>query len=452
MTDNNADELIPWHYYSTKTLEDAKVLNKVTDLPDLQRRATSRRGGVTKALNRINRDKEYYDKFNLRGKQSHSRYEDTKAFLDERMGMVVNIYRRILQVIQLDKATFEKEFEEVSKAYFDGRNVIDALLDFSDPSPSKSQVQAAAAPNKGLAKATLEVLKPDRITEESLPQTFFDFNERLHTYMSANGILQISLQDQRQIARSFMSTQLWNLIRDRITANMPVFMDKDSEKYIEGEQNSLMELLELEFRRLHPVLTRRLALMKKSQRTEMSNLAFISEVKRDAVSANLRDIDEEALTCIVILNGINDQKLRIELLDLFGPQDDLKLSTIESGVRKYDANRVTANSLHVNDAQIMQLSSYKKNRNIQRREFALKNYFCDKCHQKGHTSSHCKPKPASNNCQHCGHDRESEPIDGSNQDQPNHLRQVLEPESDDEEEDQDQFTSYINMISNLSKQ
>ena len=450
--DEYADQLIPWHYYNQKTLEDAKILDQVTDLNDLQRRATARKGFVTRALNRISGDKTYHDKFKLKGKISYARYEESRNFLEVRMAMVVNVYRRIYQVVQLDKPSFEKDFEEILKVYFDGKNIIDALMDWSDPTPSQVPT-AAAAPNKGLAKATLEVLKPDRITEESLPQTFFDFNERLHTYMSANGILQITLQEQRQIARSFMSSQLWNLIRDRITPEMPVFMDKNSEKYIEGEENSLMELLELEFRRLHPPLTRRLALMKKSQNPSMSNLAFISEVKRDAVSANLRDIREEDITCMIILNGINDSKLRMELLDLFGPEDRLSLSTIENGTRKYDSNRKTADSLHVNDAQVLQITNLKKERNQQRREYAMKNFYCEKCHQKGHTSSHCNKSKPENTCEKCS----KQTIDEA-QNQPSHLRMVSQNDKDDEESDseyvpdEEDMKSYLKTISTLYEQ
>ena len=122
MTDEYADELIPWHFYNAKTLEDANVLRQVSDLNDLQRRATARKGFVTRALNRISGDKAYHDKFKLKGKQSHARYDESRMFLEVRMAMIVNVYRRIYQVVQLDKPSFEKEFEEITKVYFDGKN------------------------------------------------------------------------------------------------------------------------------------------------------------------------------------------------------------------------------------------------------------------------------------------------------------------------------------------
>ena len=262
----------------------------------------------------------------------------------------------------------------------------------ADPTPKvPSGTDAAIAnPNKGLSKGTLDTLKPNNLTEESLPQQFFDFNERLNIYMSANGILQLTFAEQRQIARSFLSTQLWNLIRDRITPNMPVFMAKDDQNYHEGEENSLMELLENEFRRLHPTVTRRLALIKKTQRAEQSSLAYLSEVKRDAISANLRDVNEEALTCMILINGLSSEDLRSELLDLFDVDQDLSLATIEAGIRKYEANkRTTTYVQNRKSSDLFQVSNYKKGQRQARREYALANYHCKKCDAPGHTSSRC---------------------------------------------------------------
>ena len=279
------------------------------------------------------------------------------------MAMVVNAYRRILQVIVLDKQTFMTQFEEVEKVYYQARDIIDNLLALADPNPKVTQAAASnnAASNKGLSKSALDTLKPEGITEQSLPHTVFDFSERLRIYMNANGILQLPFAEQRQIARSFLSSQLWSLIRDRITPEMPVFLDTDAPNYIDGEENSVIELLHSEFRRLHPTVTRRLDLMKKSQRAEQSSLAFLSEVKRDAISSNLRDVDEEALTCMILINGLSCENLRSDLLDLFDVDQDLSLATIEGGIRKYEANQKTSSYVqNRKSSDLFQVSNYKK--------------------------------------------------------------------------------------------
>ena len=391
MTDDFANNVIPWHFYNTKTLEDAQSLSTVKDQAELERKITARRGWVTKGLNRIELDKKYHEQFKIQGKESQSRFTESKTFLEVRMAMLVNAFRRIITIIVLDKQTFMDQFDEVQEAYFKGRNVIDALIDWATPRQSVSAVPNAAIP-KGLSKGTLDTLKPQNINENSLPQTLFDFNERLRIYMSANGILQLAKQEQQQIARSFLSVQLWNLIRDRITPEMPIFMDKGDEHYIDGEENSMMELLENEFRRLHPTVTRRLALMKKAQRAEQTNLAFLSEVKRDSTAANLRDVDEEALTCMILINGFRSEDLRSELLDLFEVDEDLSLATIESGIRKYEATRKISSYVQGRKSDLFQVSNYKKGQHKAKRENAQSQIVCNNCRQKGHIAARCPSK------------------------------------------------------------
>ena len=295
-------------------------------------------------------------------------------------------------------------------------------------------------------KSALDTLKPQGISEESLPHTLFDFSERLRIYMNANGILKLPFDEQRQVARSFLSTQLWNLIRDRITPNMPVFMAKDDQNYFEGEENSVIELLHSEFRRLHPTVTRRLALMKKSQRAEQSNLAFLSEVKRDAISANLRDINEEALTCMIIINGLSSEDLRSELLDLFDVDEDLSLATIEAGARKYEANKRTTSYVQGQSrkSDLFQITDYKKSQRQSRREYAQQNYYCDHCDTKGHTISRCPNKGQEDDSSSESDDGNKSPRKGNKS--TSHVQvmtQEVNSESKVDVDDTGRFVSYL---------
>ena len=241
-----------------------------------------------------------------------------------------------------------------------------------------------------------------------------------------------------------MSIQLWSLIRDRITPEMPVFLDTDAPNYIDGEENSVIELLHSEFRRLHPTVTRRLALMKKSQRAEQSSLAFLSEVKRDAISSNLRDVDEEALTCMILINGLSCENLRSDLLDLFDVDQDLSLATIEGGIRKYEANQQTSNYVQGQGrkSDLFQVSNYKKTQRQSRKEYALQNYYCDHCDTKGHTVSRCPNKgqddDSSNEGTNAGHEGHEDRNSKS------HLRSITQNEPE-----VDRFTNYIGNL-NLS--
>ena len=488
MADDRLDEIIPWHFYNAKIIEDGELLSKVKDLNDIERRITARKGWMTRALERVKADKVWSEEFKLTGSGPFARFKKTKAVLEERMAMIVNVYRRVLQIAIMNQQPFKDAFDAINANYIKGCDIMDRLIALADPNlkTDASNSSNNASSNLGLSKSALDTLKPHGISEESLPHTVFDFSERLQIYMNANGIFKLSFPEQRQIARSFMSTQLWNLIRDRITPKMPVFMNKEDPNYYDGGENSVMELLHNEFRRLHPTVTRRLALMKKSQRTEQSSLAFLSEVKRDATSANLRDVNEEALTCMILINGLTSEVLRSELLDLFDVDQDLSLATIESGIRKYEANQKTASYVQGQNpfgSDLFQISHYKKTQSQQRREYAQNHYFCDKCHQKGHTTSRCPShgsgQQSFKGCSNCQPKDESQRFTNNKSNPSNHLRSLTQEEeeslnapsnpkaeeaeddceegeddyedAEDDEEDQGVYPSYFNMLNGVSQ-
>ena len=223
-------------------------------------------------------------------------------------------------------------------------------------------------------------------------------------------------------------------------------MNTDDENYIDDEENSVMELLQNEFRRLHPTITRRLALIKKSQRAEQSSLAFLSEVKRDALSANLRDVDEQALTCMILINGLSSEELRAELLDLFEVDEDLTLATIESGIRKYEANKKTTDYVQGRKSDLFQVSNYKnkKSERQRRKEYALANYFCDKCQQKGHTMDRCHQEDSEDSSSSSSNESSKDDNGyGSNEgrNSNNHLHSLTQPQDEPEIDEEGRFVN-----------
>ena len=208
MADDYAEELIPWHYSSAKLRADAELLREVKEQKDMDRRITARKGWVTRALDKIQLDQEYDSKFQLKGKEVYERYNDSKTYLEERMGMLVNAYRRQLQIIVLDKQTYMADFDAVLPKYQGGIDIIVKICIAANPTPVQTPTVGVQVPQKGLSKGTLDTLKPNNISENSLPHTLIDFSERLKIYMNANGILQLPCAEQRQVARSFLSSQL----------------------------------------------------------------------------------------------------------------------------------------------------------------------------------------------------------------------------------------------------
>ena len=386
-TDKDFTDIIPWEYTSTKLDKDVETISKIKEEGKISFCISSRKGWLTQAFNRVKNDDEFNKKFNLKGTQTHNRYKDTLHFLEERMGMIVNIYRRYLQLFPLLHQDTLEAFNKLAETYWHSRDILDKLLDSVNSSFTTAPVSAPFQ-NDSVPKVASE-LKPNLLTENSMPQSFVDWTEKLQVYFSANKLLARPISEQIQYARSFMSSQLWHLVRDKITPDMPVFKDRMDTTYVEYELNSLIEVLDKEFLRLYPTITRRLEIFKKRQRAEQSSLAFASELKRDALAGNLSAITEEDIICILLLNGLSNESLRREILDAFDIEDKLSISELEHEIRKWEANRRTNNYVQGRSTnELFKMSTYKKQKNFNKKAKA-NSLTCHKCGKPGHIAPRC---------------------------------------------------------------
>ena len=392
-TEVDFSDIIPWEYSSNSIDDDAKYIQTITEEPKLSLCLSSRKGWLSRALNRVTNDKEYDTKFNIRRRQTHNRYKETLHFLEERFGKLVNGYRRYLQLFPLNRETTYKEFEKHSDTYYECREILDQLLDKTDPNQATTTEQKTLTANteRGVVPKAAGDLKPDVLTEMSMPQTFTDWSEKLQIYLAANNLLNRPTNEQMQYARSFMSPQLWQLARDHVTPTMPVFMEKNDTKYVKDEMNCLIDILEREFLRIHPTITRRIEIFRKKQRPDQSFIAFISELKRDALAANLQAIKEEDILCILLLNGLNNENLRREILDAFDIEKSLSIADIEHEIRKWEANRRTDNYVQ-GKTEVFAMTAYRRQKHQARRPNPKGKIICRNCGKVGHTSDTCYSK------------------------------------------------------------
>ena len=361
------DNIIPWHFTSTHTDIDREKILLIDDKRKLDHSIIARHGWLTKAAKRVLADEEFDKKFNLKGKQTNNRYKDTLNNLDERMTVLVNGYRRYIQLFPDEQDDIMEKFNTASKTYWNSRDILDRLLD------STAEPIVPIRPtnvDKDIVPKAASMLAPNQLTEQSTPQMFTEWCDRTQVYMSANGLLKRPNIEQIQYVRSFMSSQLYHLIRDKITHNLPVFMDKNDDQYVQNETNCVIDILEREFLRIHPTVTRRLEIFKTRQLSHQSSLAFLSQLKRDALAANLYELTEEQIICILLLNGLNNSSLRSDILDAFDIEDQLSIAAIENEIRKFEANKRTNNYVSGKSAELFKLSTYKKQQNNFRRQKA----------------------------------------------------------------------------------
>ena len=386
-TDQGFDEIIPWHFSSTHSETDKQKVLLIEDKTRLTFSINARRGWLTKAGKRVLADEEFDKKFKLKGKQTNNRYKDSLDNLEERMAVLVNGYRRYLQLFPLEVNTVMDEFNTSAETYWSSRDILDRLLDSTAEVVVSNRPPTNNAERDNIPKAAT-MLAPNQLTESSTPQAFGEWCDRLKIYMSANGLLKRPNDEQIQYARSFMSSQLFHLVRDKVTTNLPVFLEKDDATYLQNEMNCLIDILDKEFLRIHPTVTRRLELFKTKQMSHQSSLAFLSQLKRDSLAANLFELTEEQIICILLLNGLNNSTLRSDILDAFDIEEQLSITAIEHEIRKFEANRRTNNYVSGKSAELFKLSTYKKQKNNYRTAKANPNA-CGKCGKLGHVAQKC---------------------------------------------------------------
>ena len=391
---------------SEKVKDDENSLQTITDYNAVRRSLTTRKGHLTRAKNLVIRDKDYNDKFRLKNKVTYERYLETKVTLEDRWDMLLNCYRRLLQLLPLQTDTILEEYEESYEVFWNSRDVVDTLLAISDPFPQNrqngqdqnDQVEPREAQPEKVAEWA-KALKPTTLTETSHASMFKDFEERLFIFFKANKIFKASPQEQREVARQYLSKNLYDIIRNQLTPELPVFFSRDEEGYVPGEINSMMELLEKEFKSLQPTTNRRLDVFRKKQRAGQSSAAFCSEVVREAQAANMQALTEEDICSLIIINGLTSNTEVEEVLKNFRAEDELDLQVIIESVKTLEKNKRTTGCVS-KESEIFQMSAYKKQEMEKRKNYALENFYCNNCNTKGHTTDRCSQR--SNNSSNRG--------------------------------------------------
>ena len=133
---NTFAEIIPWDYSSSKIDTDATYLCTITEEAKLGFSITSRKSWLTQAVNRVTKDETFAKTFKLKGTQTQNRYKDTLHFLEERMAMLVNAYRRRLQLFPLLHTETLTDFDKHYDTYWKCRDIIDQLIANANPTLS----------------------------------------------------------------------------------------------------------------------------------------------------------------------------------------------------------------------------------------------------------------------------------------------------------------------------
>ena len=361
----------------------------------------ARKGHLTRALGLVVRDQTFDRDTNSKGNYFADRYKNTLVIVRDRFQKVENAYSRLKILDEDNEETYETQQNADEDRFLQARDDLQKLI-ANALGAQQAQPQNAVAEGNNLGRnqplKAAQDLKPPVLEESMTPQLFADWKARIQNYFNANGLVQRPAVEQQQYARAFISPSLWADLETHVEAEMHVIAEAPADGAQGGDPpRTLLDLVEDEYKRIYPLVTRRLNLFRKSQRSDQSALSFCMELKRDLIAADARALQEnDILTCLLI-KGIKSQALRKELLENFDDEGNCEFRTLEQEIRKFESMSRTSDFVTGKEqSNAYKLSSYKKEKRNSRIEKDSK-VTCSFCKKKNHSSDECFSNPKSKN-------------------------------------------------------
>ena len=229
-------------------------------------------------------------------------------------------------------------------------------------------------------KAILQDLKPFTLEKGHNPVKFNEWKDRVFAYFQACNHAARPVEQQRAYLRSLIDPDLWTLLESKM-GNLPVYADQDDD-----DDNSIMKVITTQFYAMQPLMIRRYRLFAKKQSTQPAT-QFIAEIRADSRAAAVSRMDENSVTCFLILKGLRDPELTKEIMKL--PESEITVPKIEEIAGVYETSTLAAKTLTHTSNQTFKMTS---------------GYYCNTCGSTSHPRDKCKFRNnICFNCEKVGH-------------------------------------------------
>ena len=167
-------------------------------------------------------------------------------------------------------------------------------------------------------------LKPEQLTTKHSPKQYADWKKQLNAYIRSS---EMTKYPEMSVAHEYILTCLGDELTSRVRNRCNP--DHNGIWEVDGTQG-IVELIEEEFFRAYPLITRRLAFFQLKQLTGESLNEYIVRTCALRDDADCRRLTEDQLTALFFMIGLQDKKLREHLLltDATGDWERLKAATL----------------------------------------------------------------------------------------------------------------------------
>ena len=353
-------------------------------------------------------------------------YQRKFTSIDERLDIILT--RSDLATVpsenEAEVKKWKKFSEEINATYTKLLNEMQEILD-----PIPGALPAAPLADDGLGgifgrveerrgiKAA-DYVKPDILQKSASPAMKNVWVTGMKTYFRQSGFLKLPAEDQRIVFENCMSNDLKITFQTRFTTGWRIFGEK------RGDEPTFESLLNAFWLEIHPLMGRRLELLRGKQNHNHKFSQFLNWIQRTALVCDLANLSEQDYIVLIALKGCSDEDLLKELLKIKNPdisqleaaaleyerrQKDVTAlgrsagiagatSTFKNQQRQQSRNNAGGNSAQNNGNNAANNKSKKKKRELLEK-FKGRCLFCG---TKAHTSLECDPEKKSKlNCKHC---------------------------------------------------
>ena len=301
--------------------------------------------------------------------------------------------------------TMDKIEEEVAKVIGVSNEVIHA----SRPAPVPV-IAAQAAPQGAhgpvaadFAMKIAGTLKPEKLRASDTPQQFRAWEERMQAYFQTGGLDKIGMGAQQAVVRALIDSDLDQTVKHKIDATVPIFRDGQNQ---DGDDESVMKLLEEQILIRHPLAVRRRDFLKHALKPGQSVAQWRTQHRQLGNEAALERLSTEDLYCLTYvstLSGVPD--LGDKLLDCVEP-DLLKYEAlIDAYVQKLGMKAGLADSSSPAAAAAVRENRKDSKAERERKKGCYERKICYVCGSPGHMAKTCRTdrKCKCSKCNGTGH-------------------------------------------------
>lgn len=199
---------------------------------------------------------------------------------------------------------YQTEMEtEANRADKFTQKIMKVMNEIQTMKNARAQATLSSTSSSTGPKSTNNALKPEKLTKDHLPEELRAWLGRNECWCSTSKMDRNAAKDQIQYFLSVLDKELSSRMRGKITDKTP----------IRGKDGCL-EILEKEFKALHPLLKRRFRFLMYQQSEGQKFTTYASLLEKKAKEADIDKMKPDDLLVLRFITGTNDGKLREKFL------------------------------------------------------------------------------------------------------------------------------------------